>query len=397
MDQRTTQDLLATAQRHMTPNYAPPPFVAHRGRGSILWDLDGREYLDFTSGIGVNALGHAHPEVQRAIAEQATRLCHTSNLFYHQGYIELCERLCQLSFGEQVYLCNSGTEAVEGAFKLARRYFYDRGERRRVEFVSTHESFHGRTMGAIAATGQPKYQEGFAPLMPGVRHVSYGDLDELTRAIGAETAAVILEPIQGNAGVNVPPPGYLRAVRDLCTRTGALLIFDEVQTGIGRTGRWFAHQHDDVTPDLLTVAKAIGGGLPLGALVTTRAIGAALQPGLHASTFGGNPVACAAGLAVLRVIEREGLLDNAKIMGDYFAGRLRELGPERVVEVRHRGLMVGITTKLDGKAAVARCRELGLLTNLGGTQGLRFLPPLNVSRAELDRAIDVAAKALAPE
>ncbi len=390
-----TPKLLALAAAHMTPNYQPPAMVLARGRGSHVWDLAGREYLDFASGIGVNALGHAHPEVVAALSEQAGRLIHTSNLYHHAPYIELCARLGKLAFGPRVFLANSGAEAVEAALKLARLYFHARGEPR-PGFVATANAFHGRTFGALSVTGQASLHTGFGPLVSDVRHVPFADVAAMENAVGRGTAAVIVEPIQGNAGVNIPPPGYLKAVRALCTRHGALLIFDEVQTGIGRTGRWFAHQHEDVTPDLMTLAKAVGGGLPLGALVASEEVAQALKPGTHASTFGGNPVACAAGLATLAVIERDRLVERAAALGEHLLAALSSLAGRSpaVRAVRGRGLMVGVELDRPAKPVLAQCRERGLLATAAGDHVVRLLPPLIVTPSEVEAAVEILAASL---
>ena len=390
-----TQALLESASRYMTPNYTPPAFVAARGLGAKLWDTDGKEYLDFSTGIGVNALGHAHPEVARAIAAQAEKLCHTSNTFYHENYIRMCERLATLAFGGKVFLANSGTEAVEGAMKMARRYFFERGEAR-TGFVATVNSFHGRTYGGLTLTGQPNLQQGFAPLLPDVTHVAYGDLDAMLKAVGPGTAAVIVEPIQGNGGILVAPKGYLQGLRDITQKAGALLIFDEVQTGIGRTGKWFGYQHDSVVPDILTSAKAIGGGLPLGAFVTTNTIAAALKPYSHASTFGGNPVACAAGLATLDIIARDDLLNHATKMGDLAKQIFADVSKKHPIlkEVRGRGLMLGLALDRPAKPLQKACLSRGLLATTAGPNVLRLLPPLIVTSAEMEQAASVIAEAM---
>jgi acetylornithine/N-succinyldiaminopimelate aminotransferase len=390
-----TQTLLETAKRAMTPNYQPPPFVAARGLGAKLWDTDGKEYLDFSTGIGVNALGHAHPEVARAIARQAEKLCHTSNTFYHETYIQMCERLSQLSFGGKVFLANSGTEAVEGAMKTARRFFFERHEARS-GFVATHNSFHGRTYGALTLTGQPTLQQGFGPLLPDVAHVPFGDLDAMLKAVGPGTAAVIVEPIQGNGGILVAPPGYLQGLRDITREKGALLVFDEVQTGVGRTGGWFAYQHDGVVPDIMTSAKAIGGGLPLGAFMTNDMVAAALKPYSHASTFGGNPVACAAGLATLDVIARDKLLGHTLEMGELARRVFGELAKKRPIlqEVRGRGLMLGLALDRPAKPLQKACLARGLLVTTAGSTVLRLLPPLIVTSAEMERAAAIISDAL---
>jgi acetylornithine/N-succinyldiaminopimelate aminotransferase len=392
-----TEKLLESAHAHMTQNYAPPPFVVAGGKGTTLFDTDGKEYLDFAGGIGVIALGHGHARIAAAIAEQAKQVCHTSNLFHHDGYIRVCERLSELSFGDRVYLANSGTEAIEAALKLARRYFWARGDKQRTDFVATEKSFHGRTYGSVSVTGQPKLQEGFGPLLPGVSHVPYGDTDALEKAVGPTTAAVIIEPVQGNGGIVVAPPGYLAAVRSICDTAGCLFILDEVQTGIGRTGKWFAYEHDGVTPDIMALAKMLGGGLPLAAMVTRTDISAALTPGSHASTYGGNPVACAACLATLDVIAEENLLANANAMGEKLRALLAPLVDKHdiALEVRGRGLMNGLRVRDSARPLKDACLERRLLTTLAGPEVLRLMPPLNVSTEEIERAASIIAEALA--
>lgn len=389
-----TERLLATARRVMAPCYAPPAFIPKRGEGALLWDHDDRRYLDFTSGIGVNALGHAHPEVVAAITSQAQRLLHTANILYHEGHIAMCERLVDMSFGHQVFLCNSGTEAMEAAIKAARRYFYIQGDRR-AGLVATHGSFHGRSLGALSITGQPTYREGYAPMLPETQLVPFGDVAAMRAAVDRSTAAVVLEPIQGNSGVHVAPLGYLAAVRALCDEVGCLLVFDEIQTGIGRTGRWFGHEHDSVTPDIMTVAKALGGGLPLGAMVATEPVGAALTLGSHGTTFGGNPVACAAGLKTLEIIERDRLLEAADQRGQQLRTEIDalRLTHPTIQEVRGRGLMIGIELACDAKAIRDRCREDGLLV-ISTKNVIRLLPPLIVSKAQVAEAVEILGRGI---
>lgn len=389
-----TQHLIDLAKRHMMA-YSPPPLVLARGSGSTVWDADGNSYLDFAGGIGVNQLGHCHPSVSAAIAKQAAQLCHTSNSFYQTPYIELCTKLSQLCFGSHVFLSNSGTEANEAALKLARRHFHLRGEKR-TAFVAMEHSFHGRTYGSLSVTGQPNYHEGFEPLLPNVRFAKFGDVDSLATCLGADTAAVIVEPILGNGGVLVPPPGYLQKVRDLCQQNGCLLIFDEVQTGMGRTGQWFAHQWDNVDPDIMTVAKALGGGLPLGGLIVKEVLSGVLKPGSHASTFGGNPVACAAGLATIQTIEKEHLLDNARNLGEKFQRLLHLLSDSRpeIKEIRGRGMMIGVELSREAQPALVACRDRGLLLTLAGKRTLRFLPPLNATFSDIERAVELLDGAL---
>lgn len=388
--------LLNAAKRHLVPSYQAPPFIADHGKGAQLWDMAGRRYLDFAGGMGVNALGHAHPDVVAAITKQAAALCHTSNAYFHAPHIALSEKLAQLSFGQRVFLCNSGTEAIEAALKLARRFFFDKGAPR-PRFVATLNGFHGRTMGALSVTGQETYRKGFAPLVESVEFVPYNDSAPAVQAITKDTAAFIMELVQGNGGVVLPPPGYLRAVHAACQAQGALLIVDEIQTGIGRTGKWFAYEHEGVVPDIMCLAKALGGGLPLGAMVTTDALGQVFQPGVHGTTFGGNAVACAAGLATMHVIERDNLLAHATKMGALYMEMLRTLQKrhKRIVEVRGRGLLIGIQLSEPVKPAQAVCREKGLLTTAAGPNVIRLFPPLNVTHGELEESISLLDAALA--
>jgi acetylornithine/N-succinyldiaminopimelate aminotransferase len=392
-----TERWLERARTHMTPNYAPAPLVAERGEGVWLWDVEGRRYLDFSGGIGVNALGHAHPEVAEAIAAQAKRLTHVSNLYHHKGYIEVCERLARVSFGKRTYLANSGTEAVEAALKLARRYFHTRGQPERIGFVAAQGSFHGRTLGALSTTGQASYHAGFGPMLADVTMIPFGDLDAAAKALGPKTAALIVEPIQGNSGVRLPPDGYLAGLRALCDRAGCLLIFDEVQTGMGRTGKFWAYQHDGVEPHILTVAKAIGGGLPLGAMITGDGIAQALGPGSHGSTFGGNPVACAAAIATLDIMERDGLVERAARLGELFRDRLAALArekPKGLTALRCRGLMLGVVVKEPAKVVRERCREHGLLVTTAADDVIRMLPPLILEEKHIDEAVRLLGAAL---
>lgn len=374
----------------MTPNYRPPAMILHRGQGSYAWDLDGKQYLDFTTGIGVNALGHNHPQVVAAIKEQAEILCHSANQFYHPNYVAICEKLCDISFGQKVFLCNSGTESMEAALKIARRHFFVQGESR-TEFISTIGGFHGRTLGALSVTYAEKYRQGYSPLIPGVAHVPFNDIEAMAKAVTPKTAAVVLEPIQGNSGVIIPTPEYFEALRKICDDAGCLLILDEIQTGVGRTGKWFAYQHTNIEPDILTVAKALGGGLPLGAMITTEAVGACFEPGVHGSTFGGNPVACASGLATIRVIEEENLLANAQAMGAYFKDKLMELAQSSpIIEtVRQQGLMIALALHEESKPYQVACRQAGLMVTVAGGSALRILPPLNTTTEEIDQAISI--------
>ena len=390
-----TQELIHVAKKHMTQNYNPAPFVLERGEGVWAWDQDGTKFLDFTSGIAVNSLGHAHPKVVEAIREQASRLSHVSNMFHHKGYIEMCQKLCDNSFGDHVFLCNSGAEAVEAAIKMARLYFHAHGENR-PKMIATHGGFHGRTIGALSLTANPKYKVGFEPLMPNVEHVPFNDLAAAEKAITKETAAFIVEPIQGNSGVAVADAGYLKGLRELCDKTGTLLIVDEIQTAGGRTGKWFDHQHENITPDIMPLAKAIGGGMPLGALVMTKAVSEPLKIGGHGSTYGGNPVACAAGLATWEVVQEEGLMEHSVKLGNQFMEMLEGLKTktDHVESVRGRGLMIGLVLNCEARPVFERARSAGLLVTLAGTHVLRILPPLIATQAHCEEATTILERAL---
>jgi acetylornithine/N-succinyldiaminopimelate aminotransferase len=390
-----TEELVQRAQQALTPNYRQAPVVLVRGEGSRVWDAEGREYLDCIAGIATCSLGHCHPALVRALEEQARTLWHVSNLFYNPKAIELAEALAATTtWAKRVFLCNSGAESNEAMLKLARKYAADRGQPERHEIVACHDSFHGRTMFALAATGQPKYHHGFEPLVPGVRFVPYGDAAALAAAIGPRTAAFIVEPIQGEAGVMPAPEGYLARARELTRKAGALLCLDEVQTGMGRTGTMWAHATEGVVPDLLSSAKALANGYPMGALLASEEVGAHLTPGSHASTFGGNALGAAVALATLREIGRV-LPDAARASTRLFAG-LRGLGSPRVAEVRGRGLLVGVVLSgVDAADVVRLARERGLLVNAIGDKVVRLAPALTLSAADADLAVERLAAALA--
>jgi acetylornithine/N-succinyldiaminopimelate aminotransferase len=332
------------AQKALTPNYRQQPVALVRGEGVRVWDADGREYLDFLGGVAVNALGHCHPALVRALEEQARTLWHVSNHYFIPKQVELAEALLAVTpFARRVFFCNSGAEANEALLKLARKVHADRGDAKRHEIVATHDSFHGRTLFTVTATGQPKYQHGFEPLVPGVRHVPYGDLAALDAAIGPATAAFLVEPIQGESGVLPPPAGYLAKARDLCHRRGALFLLDEVQTGMGRTGRMWAHEWEDAPPDAMTTAKALGGGfpIPIGALLASEEVGAHLTAGSHGSTFGGNPLASAVALAAVTEIGR--ILEPSRAIAERLRSAIEaHRAGGRLVEVRGRGFLLGL-------------------------------------------------------
>ena len=380
---------------HVMNTYARWPVTLVRGEGCRVWDDAGREYLDFVSGIAVNTLGHAHPRLARAIRDQAGRMLHCSNLFRIPEQEALADRLASLSGLDRVFFCNSGAEANEAAIKLARKYWHDRGSPRRTIITATR-SFHGRTLNTLTATGQDKVKTGFDPLPPGFVHVPFGDIAAMTRAVDDHTAAVLLEPVQGEGGVHPADAAWLRAVRKLCKDAGILLMLDEVQTGIGRTGAMFAFEHAGIRPDVLTLAKGLGGGVPIGAMLAREDAAAALGPGSHGSTFGGNPLSCRAALAVLDVIEEEGLVANAREQGARLMLGLKALARTRpvIVDVRGAGLLVGAELAVDAAEVITRCREAGLLLLSAGPKVLRFLPPLNVTAAEIDRALTVLGECL---
>lgn len=378
------------AARHNSPNYGPAPVIFERGEGVYLYDRDGGAYLDFMAGIAVNALGYAHPQLTQALAEQVGRLLHVSNLFYSAEQIELLELLCETSFADRAFLCNSGAEANEAAFKLARRYQHtlNQGEQR-AQIVSMNQSFHGRTLAAITATGQPKYHEGFAPLVPGFVYADFNDIESLSALVGPQTAAVIVEPIQGEGGVRPATPQFLKAARELCDRHGALLIFDEVQTGVGRTGSLYAYQHYGVTPDIMTLAKGLGGGVPVGAMLATERAFGGWTRGSHASTFGGNALASRAALTVLRVIEQDNLLENVRAAGERLIVGLRELARRHTLisDVRGIGLMIGVECGPAAGDVATLARKHGLLLNTAGATTLRLVPPLIVTADDVDEAL----------
>jgi predicted acetylornithine/succinylornithine family transaminase len=402
---RTQADLLALADRVFVKNYRQQPIVLERGRGCEVWDRAGARYLDMTAGIAVCGLGHAHPGFTARITEQLVKLVHVSNLYFNDQQILAAEAIVERSFAKRVFFCNSGAEANEGALKLARRYqAVVAGHPQRTTIVSTHGSFHGRSIGTVSITGQPKYREGFGPLFGPVEFIAYGDLEAATRVLSDRTAcAMIVEPIQAEGGIIVPPPGYLAGLRRLCDDTGTILIFDEVQTGVGRTGRWFGHQHEDVAPDVMTLAKGLGGGIPIGAVACSEkaAQGLAAQPGgavPHASTFGGNPLACAAAVAVLEIMETEGLVERVMQAGEYLGGKLGELVdefPGHVTEARGRGLLRGVAVSGAPAQVTSKCREKGMLVSIAGANVIRFAPPYIVEREQLDEAVSILRGVLA--
>lgn len=372
---------------YMMETYKRWPVDLVSGRGARLTDSDGREYVDLVAGIAVSSLGHSHPAIIKAITEQASKLIHVSNLYGTGPQRELAERLAALTGGMRSFFCNSGAESVECALKLARRWARVTKGETATQIISTVGGFHGRTFGALAATGQPTKQAPFAPMVPGFMHVPYGDHQALSEAMNEDVAAVILEPIQGENGVIVPPAGYLGFARRICDSFGALLILDEVQTGLGRTGRWFAHDHFGVKPDVMCLAKALGGGLPIGACLARPEVSSALQPGDHGSTFGGGPVQCAVALAVLKVIEEEGLLERAEYAGERLRKELDALFGDDAV-VRGLGLLIGVEFETPiARTVCERALKRGLLLNNATDYVLRLTPPLVIRNEDIDQAI----------
>jgi acetylornithine/N-succinyldiaminopimelate aminotransferase len=387
-----TNELLALAGRHLLKTYKQPPLVMTRGEGCRLFDTEGRSYLDLYAGIAVCVLGHAHPALVRALTEQASRLGHIANLYYNDRQIELAARLSARTGMDRVFFTNSGTEANEGALKLARRWFFTQNDPERTDIVATWSSFHGRTMGSVAMTGTPKYWEGFGQRLPGVSQVKYGDLAAMRRRVNDRTAAIIIEPVQGEGGVVPAPPGYLEGLRAICDETGALLIVDEIQTGVGRSGRYLAVQHEGVRPDVLTLAKGLAGGVPIGAFLVRERYAEALAPGTHGSTFGGNPLACAAALAVLDTLEREGLIEGAASKGAHLLRGLEGLAakhPALVKGARGRGLLCGLVLAehVEAREVLVALRDRGVLVAQAGDRVLRFAPPLIITEAELDEGV----------
>ena len=371
--------------------YGRYPIVPVRGEGCRLWDADGREYLDFLGGVAVNNLGHCHPRVVLALQQQAAQLIHCSNYYQIPQQIELAELLCSHSFADKAFFCNSGAEANEAAIKLARKYSRDKYGPERYEIITAAESFHGRTMATVSATGQEKVQRFFDPLLHGFKHVPFDDVAALEAAITPTTCAVMLEPIQGEGGVNIPSAGYFQEVRRICDRHGLILIFDEVQVGMGRTGTLFAYEHFDVTPDIMTLAKALAGGAPIGTMLAKDEFAAAFVPGTHGSTFGGNPLVCAAAIATVRTILEEGILNRTEEIGEYLLGELETLGKKYpfVTEVRGIGLMIGLGLSIPGGEIVRKGHERGVLLNVTHDTVLRFVPPLTVTKQEINAMIAI--------
>ena len=388
-----TEELKDDAAKYLMQTYNRQPLSIVRGRGTKVYDLEGREYLDFVAGIAVNILGYGHPDLVQAIQRQAAQLIHTSNLYYTEPQVKLARLLVDHSFADRVFFCNSGAEANEAAIKLARRYGHERYGAARFEIITMKNSFHGRTLAMVTATGQEKVQKGFEPLMPGFAYAPFNDFTAIESLVTERTAAIMLEPIQAEGGVHVADREYLRNLRQLCTQKDILLIFDEIQTGMGRTGTLFAYEQLGVQPDIMTLAKGLAGGVPIGACLAKDAVAAAFTPGSHASTFGGNPLACAAALAVCHVLLEGPVLENAKRMGEYLAKGLADCKNRfrLVQEVRGLGLLQGMELTVDARTVVADALARGVLLNAANEHVLRMVPPLIMTQPEIDRLLDLLA------
>lgn len=390
---QTTEQVIADGQKYVMNTYGRLPIVIDRGEGCYVWDLDGKHYLDLVAGIAVNSLGHAHPAVVRAIQEQSEKLLHCSNLYWIENQVKLAKLLVEKSGLGKAFFCNSGAEANEAAIKLARKW----GKGEKYHIITLKNSFHGRTLGSLAATAQEKYQKPFMPLPEGFSAVPLGDLDALEQAIRPETCAVMLEPIQGESGIHVPTQEYMQGVQAICRKHGILLILDEVQTGLGRTGKSFCFQNFDLEPDIVSLAKAIANGVPMGAIVAKTEVADCFQPGDHASTFGGTPIATAAGFAACSILLDDDFLAGVRETGEYFRAQLRELGekhPGMIKEVRGMGLMIGCELAGSSKAAATELLKQGVLINSIGEHVLRLVPPLVISKAEIDEFIPQLEAAL---
>jgi acetylornithine/N-succinyldiaminopimelate aminotransferase len=397
MDQASlSETTMALADKFLFPTYKRSHVVLVRGEGCRVWDEDGKEYLDFVGGIAVCALGHSSPVVSRALEDQSTKFVHVSNLYYTKPQVELAQLLVENSFADRVFFCNSGAEANEAAIKLARRYSSEKYGPSRHTIVSMKGSFHGRTMATLSATGQTKVQHGFEPLLQGFKFAPFNDLQGLKESIDDSVCAVMLEPIQGEGGVICPDPGYLKAVKEICLERGLLLIFDEVQTGMGRTGKLFAHEHYGVSPHIMSLAKALGNGLPVGAMLGTEELKTAFGPGSHATTFGGTPLVTAAAKAVVTSLLKDGWLDHCQKMGKYFKERLEVLKRKHSIvrDVRGLGLMIGMELEQAGAPFVEECFKRGFLTNCAQDRVLRFVPPLIVSQKEIDALVQALDQVL---
>jgi len=392
----TTAEIKEMATKYIMNTYGDRQLALVRGEGPYVWDAEGNKYLDFLSGIAVNGLGHCHPKVVEAIRNQAGKLMHVSNLYYIEPQAKLAKLMIDNSDLDQCFFCNSGAEANEAAIKIARKYAVDKGRSSTYEIITMHDSFHGRTMATITATAQTKYHKGFEPMLPGFSYVPFDDLDTVAKAITSQTCAILVEPIQSEGGVNVPGEGYLEGLREMCDQHDLLLIFDEAQTSPGRLGAFFGYQTYGVIPDVLTMAKFLGGGTPIGAMLAKKEVAESFVPGTHAATFGGNPLVTAAALATLETIVEEDLFKNVISVGNYLEEkftRLQELAP--IKEIRGRGLLRGVVFEIDAKPIAEKCIENGLITICTNDYVLRFMPPLNITTDHVDEAYNIISKSIA--
>ncbi|MEK6732314.1 MAG: aspartate aminotransferase family protein [Candidatus Omnitrophota bacterium] len=389
-----TKEVIAQYDKYVMNTYTRIPCVIVKGKGLKVWDLDGNEYLDFFPGWAVSGLGHCHPKVVNAVRSYLKKIIHVPNNYYNMLQGKLAQEIIENSFEGKVFFCNSGAEANEGAIKLVRSYGNSSGGR--YEIITMENSFHGRTLTTITATAQPKYQKDFEPLPAGFKYVDFNDIKAIENAITDKTIAIMLEPIQGEGGINVADQVYIKALRGLCNRKDMILIFDEVQTGMGRTGKMFGFEHYGILPDIMTLAKSLGGGLPIGAMVAGKKFTDVLKPGMHASTFGGSPVVCSASLAVFEAIKKEGLLSNTVKMGEYLVGKLNELKKKKSIikEIRGKGLMIGIELTVPGKEIVEKCFKERLLINCTHDKVLRIMPGMIVTKKQIDRAVEILDKVM---
>ena len=390
------KEIVQLTRRHVANTIGRYPIALVKGKGMYVWDASGNKYLDFVAGVAVNSLGHCPPQVVQAIRKQAGQLLHVSNWFHIEPQARLAAEITRLSFGNKVFFCNSGTEANEGAIKLARRFYVDQGQKNKFEIITTYKAFHGRTLGAMSATPQDNIQKEFGPLVPGFKYVPFDDIAAMKKAITSKTCAVMVEPIQGESGVIIPSKTYLKELRKLCTQRGVLLILDEIQTGFGRTGHLFAYQRFGAKPDIMTLAKGLGAGVPIGALVMTNQVAKSLGPGTHGSTFGGNPLVCAAALASVAIVSDKAFLKTVRDTAKYFLARLKELSKKFSIIKEVRGIGLILAIDIDGSSAdVAKdCMEQGILVNSIQPGTLRFIPPLIVSQKNIDTLIRVLTQSL---
>ena len=392
----SNQLIIDKGQQYVMNTYGRSPIALVKGQGSWAWDAGGKKYLDFMGGIAVCALGHAHPELVTVLREQGEKLWHCSNIYWNEPQVELAEKLCSATGMDKAFFANSGAEVNEGAIKLARKYFRRQGQNR-YKIIAFKNSFHGRTTGALALTGQTKYQHGFEPLLPGVEFAEFNNLASVEALVSDETCAVMVEPIQGEGGINPASLDFMQGLRELCRQAGILLILDEVQTGLGRTGKVMAYQHYNIRPDIVTLAKALGGGFPIGALLATDEVATGFVPGDHASTFGGNPLACAVGSKMIEIIAGPSFLNQVETTAGYLQGKLKAMveREERAVTVKGMGLLLGIEFTSEVKELVSTCLKNGLLLISAGPKVLRFVPPLNITAAEVDQALEILTQSLA--